>query len=330
MDTFMCSSWYYLRFISPRHDEGPFRREEVDYWMPVDQYIGGIEHAVLHLLYSRFFTKVLYDAGLVGFKEPFANLLTQGMVTKGGLAMSKSRGNVVSPDEIVNRYGADTTRLFILFAAPPEKDLEWSDDGVRGCFLFLNRVWRFVSQVAAMRAPLSSDGPSSDPRSRELWRQVNLTVKKVTVDVRDRFNFNTALSALMELQNSASRYLETVPEAERNIPLLRRTAETLTLLLAPFAPHLAEELWESLGHAESVHLERWPSWDEGALAEEKVTVVLQVDGKVRGRMEVPAGTGEEELREKALGHDRVRRFLQGREVAQVVVVGGRLVNVVTR
>jgi len=329
MDTFMCSSWYYLRFISPRHGEGPFRREDVDYWMPVDQYIGGIEHAVLHLLYSRFFTKVLYDAGLVGFKEPFANLLTQGMVTKGGLAMSKSRGNVVSPDEIVDRYGADTTRLFILFAAPPEKDLEWSDDGVRGCFLFLNRVWRFVSQVAELPA-LSGNGPSPDPRSRELWRQVNLAVKRVTVDVRDRFNFNTALSALMELQNAASRYLETVPETERDVPLLRRTAETMVLLLAPFAPHLAEELWESLGHTESVHLQSWPSWDEEALAEEKVTVVLQVDGKVRGRMEVPAGMGEAELRERALGHDRVRRFLQGREVAQVVVVGGRLVNVVTR
>ncbi len=333
MDTFMCSSWYYFRFASPRCETAPFDRDEVAYWLPVDQYIGGVEHAVLHLLYSRFFTKVLYDAGLVPFVEPFTNLLTQGMVTLGGAAMSKSRGNIVSPDDIVRRYGADTARLFILFAAPPEKDLEWSDQGVEGCHRFLQRVWRLVTGIVRdFAAPVGGWGGAAGDGTAgtALRRALHRTIKKVGDDIRERFNFNTAISAVMELVNEAYRYRESVPRQEQDGALLRELAEKLTLLLAPFAPHLAEELWEMLGHRESVHLQAWPAYDPAALVAERITIVLQVDGKVRGRLEVEADAPRERLEEAALAHERVRAFTRGREIAQVVVVPGRLVNVVTR
>ncbi len=340
MDTFMCSSWYYLRFCSPREAGAPFGREDVDYWMPVDQYIGGVEHAVLHLLYSRFFTKVLYDAGLVGFVEPFTNLLTQGMVTKDGSAMSKSRGNIVAPDEIVGRYGADTARLFILFAAPPEKDLDWNDRGVEGCHRFLQRVWRLVNDVAGRTADAApgalgaanaaGNGRALGKAERELRRALHRAVKKVTEDVRERFNFNTAISAVMELVNEAYRYREGIPEAQQDGRVLREVAEGVTLLLAPFAPHLAEEMWERLGGRESVHRQPWPTYDPAALVAETVEVVLQVNGRVRGRLEVEAGAVRERLEQLALENPRVREFTGGRQVVQVIVVPDKLVNVVVR
>jgi leucyl-tRNA synthetase len=329
MDTFMCSSWYYYRFVSPRAEGVPWDREAVDYWLPVDQYIGGVEHAILHLLYSRFLTKVLYDLGLVGVDEPFTNLLTQGMVLKDGAKMSKSRGNVVSPEEIVDQYGADTTRLFILFAAPPERDLEWSEQGVEGCYRFVNRVWRLVVGVA----DLVREAPAELPTGwhgvhREVRRILHQTVKKVTEDIEQRFNFNTAISAVMELVNALYQYRERVPEVEQHPALWREAVEKLCLLLAPFAPHLAEELWERTGHHQSVHLQSWPDYDPAALVEEEKIIVVQVNGRVRDRVLVPASLTGEALERYILEQPRVRSWLAGKEIRRVVTVPDKLVNIV--
>ena len=333
MDTFVDSSWYFLRFCSAHHQQAPFDREAVAYWMPVDQYIGGIEHAVLHLLYSRFFTKVLYDAGLVGFDEPFARLFTQGMVTLGGYAMSKSRGNVVDPLDVVGRYGADTARLFILFAAPPEKDLEWSESGVDGAYRFIQRVFRLVEQwgpalAGVPRYTPAPAAPSLGPAERELRRAVHRAVRKVTVDAEQRFAFNTAVAALMEAVNELFRYRDRVGD-EARLPVVREALELLVLCLAPFVPHVAEEMWERLGHAPSVHQQPWPDYDPDALEMEQITVVVQVNGRVRDRLTLPADADEEQLRAAALASERVRRETQGRQVRRVVVVPGSLVNVVT-
>jgi len=332
MDTFVDSSWYFLRFCSPRESRLPFDREAVAYWMPVDQYIGGIEHAVLHLLYSRFFTKVLYDEGLVSFQEPFTRLFTQGMVTLGGYAMSKSRGNVVDPLDVVSRFGADTARLFILFAAPPEKDLEWSESGVEGAFRFLQRAYRLVDQWAPLLegvpAYRSGEGQSLGERERALRRAVHRAVRKVTQDCEERFSFNTAIAALMEAVNELYRYREQVPDQPHR-GVIRESLELLTLCLAPFVPHIAEQMWERLGHAPSVHLQPWPAYDPQALEVEQVTVVVQVNGRVRDRITLPADASEEELRSAALASQRVQRETQGRTIQRVVVVPGSLVNVVT-
>ncbi len=311
MDTFICSSWYYLRYASPREAELPFRREDADRWLPVDQYIGGVEHAVLHLLYSRFFTKVLRDAGMLGFAEPFRNLLTQGMVIKEGKKMSKSKGNVVSPDEIIARYGADTARLFILFAAPPEKDLEWSDRGVEGAARFLQRVWRLYAEGA---------GGEETP---ELRRVLHRTIKKVGEDL-ERFSFNTAISACMELVNALYAH------RGEGRPVPRTVLETLAKILAPVVPFLAEEAWDSLRHAGSVHLEPWPIYDPEALVEAEVELALQVSGRLRDRLTVPATATADEIEQLALNSPRVRVHLEGKEIVRVVVVPGRLVNVVAR
>lgn len=329
MDTFICSSWYYFRYTSPREESGPWDRAKVDRWLPVDQYIGGVEHAILHLLYSRFFTKFLYDIGLVGCDEPFTNLLTQGMVLKNGAKMSKSKGNIVSPEEIMAKYGADTTRLFILFAAPPERDLEWSDQGVEGCARFLNRVWRLVNallpeikEAPAPRAPLVGV-------NRELCRLTHLTVKKVTEDV-ERFNFNTAVSAIMELVNGIYQFCDQVPPVDREPGVLREAVEKLILLLAPFAPHISEELWARLGYTESVHRQSWPRYNPDFLVQEKVEVVVQINGKVRSRVLIPAGATDEEMREIALQEPRVQQLLADKTIVRVVTVPGKLVNVVVK
>jgi leucyl-tRNA synthetase len=329
MDTFMCSSWYYYRYVSPRAEDVPWERKAVDYWLPVDQYIGGVEHAILHLLYSRFLTKVLYDLGLVSVDEPFTNLLTQGMVLKDGAKMSKSKGNVVSPEDIVDQYGADTTRLFILFAAPPERDLEWSEQGVEGCYRFVNRVWRLVVGVA----DLVRGAPENPPAGlrgvhREVRRILHQTVKKVTEDIEQRFNFNTAISAVMELVNALYQYRERVPEMEQDPALWREAVEKLCLLLAPFAPHLAEELWELTGHRESVHRRSWPDYDPAALVEEEKLIVVQVNGRVRDRVLVPASLNGEALERHILEQPRVRAWLAGKEVRRVVTVPDKLVNIV--
>jgi leucyl-tRNA synthetase len=326
MDTFVCSSWYFLRFADPKNTEAPFAREKADAWMPVDQYIGGVEHAILHLMYARFFTKVLYDLGLCSCDEPFENLLTQGMVLKDGAKMSKSKGNVVSPEDIIEKYGADTARLFILFASPPEKDLEWSDQGVEGCYRFLGRIWRLVDEnVELIKGIGGIDHRTLNAEDREMLYVINRTVKKVTDDIQDRFNFNTAISAIMEMVNALYQYRE---KEGLNPAVFREGVNKLVVLMAPFAPHITGELWEMTGGEGSVHRQKWPVFDEKFLVRDMITVVVQVNGKVRSRIQVPSGTGEEELKGLALDDERVRAYTDGRSIQKVIVVPDKLVNVV--
>lgn len=329
MDTFICSSWYFLRYTTPRATDVPFTKELVDFWMPVDQYIGGVEHAILHLLYSRFFTKVLYDLDLVSVDEPFTNLLTQGMVLKDGAKMSKSRGNVVSPEEIMAKYGADTARLFILFAAPPERDLEWSDQGVEGAYRFLNRVWRLVHHYHQNLAGVSAyQGGELRAEDKELRRQLHATLKKVTDDISQRFNFNTAISAIMELVNGLYSYKDKVTEP--NLAVVKEALELLVIMLAPFAPHITEELWQVLGHTDSVHRQSWPRVDEQALVAEEITLVVQINGKVRDRVNVPAGLSVQEQQEAVLALPKVKSWLEGKTVVKVIPVPNKLVNIVIK
>ncbi|HKX06527.1 MAG TPA: leucine--tRNA ligase [Methylomirabilota bacterium] len=334
MDTFVESSWYFLRYCSPTYDRGMFEPGAAAYWMPVDQYIGGIEHAVLHLLYARFYTKVLRDLGLLKCDEPFHALLSQGMVIKDGAKMSKSKGNVVDPDDLIRRYGADTARLFSLFAAPPEKDLDWNDRGVEGASRFLNRVWRFVhaNLPEIKTAPRAPRGPGSDA-GRAFRRVIHETIRKVTHDIEHDFHFNTAISAVMELVNALHEFertsLDGMPREERS-PLLREAVEATLLLLGPVSPHITEELWAALGHSQSLFKQRWPEPDPAALARDEVEIVVQVDGRVRSRLTALVGAQEAEVREQALADDKVRPWLDGRHIAKVVVVPGRLVNIVTR
>ncbi len=334
MDTFVESSWYFLRYCCPTFQGGMVEPDATHYWMPVDQYIGGIEHAVLHLLYSRFFTKVLRDLGLVKLDEPFANLLTQGMVIKDGAKMSKSKGNVVDPDELIAKYGADTVRLFSLFAAPPEKDLDWNDQGVEGAFRFLNRVWRVVQRhLPELRLALSRHPAELSEEGRRFRRVIHETIKRVTDDIEDEFHFNTAISAIMELVNALFAFDQTSMDTmsgEARAALLREAVETLLLLLGPFAPHLAEELWAQLGPRESLFRQSWPEPDPAALAREEVLIVVQVDGKVRSRLTIETGAEEERVKMLALADRKVRPWIQSRQVDRVVVVPGRLVNIVTR
>jgi leucyl-tRNA synthetase len=330
MDTFVCSCWYFLRYADPQNAEEAFRKEKADYWMNVDQYIGGVEHAIMHLMYARFFTKALADFGLIETREPFRNLLTQGMVLKDGLKMSKSKGNVVSPEEIIKKYGAETARLFILFAAPPERDLEWSDRGVEGSYRFINRVWRLVYNYLQdlnqnrERYVSTKDLSSAD---KDLRRLMHTTIKKVTEDLELRFNFNTAISAIMEFVNGLYHYRE---EEKQNKLLLQEAIEMLLILLAPFAPHLSEELWEAVGHKESVHLQSWPKYDEEALKTEEIEIVLQINGKVRERLVVPAGLSREALEKLALNTEKVQTAAAGKQIKKVIVVPGKLVNVVVK
>jgi leucyl-tRNA synthetase len=332
MDTFVESSWYFLRYCSPHYDRGMFERQAADYWMPVDQYIGGIEHAVLHLLYARFYTKVLRDLGLVKVDEPFQALLSQGMVIKDGAKMSKSKGNVVDPDDLIRTFGADTARLFSLFAAPPEKDLDWNDHGVEGASRFLNRVWRFVLQHAeAVRAAPVVTVATAEAKA--FRRTIHETIARVTDDIERDFHFNTAISAVMELVNALYAFEAAAPDrmaAGERAALLREAIETVLLLLGPFSPHVTEELWEHLGHTESLFKQPWPTPDAAALARQEVTVVLQVDGEVRSRLTLEIDAAEERVQGLALADDKVRSWLQGRQVERVVVVPNRLVNVVTR
>ena len=338
MDTFVESSWYFLRYCSPRYEGGMFEERAAAYWMPVDQYIGGIEHAVLHLLYARFYTKVLRDMGLTAADEPFRALLSQGMVIKDGAKMSKSKGNVVDPDELIRRYGADTARLFSLFAAPPEKDLDWNDRGVEGASRFLNRVWRFVQgHLAELRAPARAAAPGEaaeySDAGRAFRRTIHETITRVTEDIDKDFHFNTAISAVMELVNALHDFdrdsMDTVGAAERQ-RLLREAVETMLLLLGPVTPHIAEELWSAIGHGESLFRHPWPVADPAALRRDEVVIIVQVDGRVRSRLTVDVAAAEREIQDRALADEKVRPWLDGRQVAKVVVVPGRLVNVVTR
>ncbi|OEF96253.1 leucine--tRNA ligase [Desulfuribacillus alkaliarsenatis] len=322
MDTFICSSWYYLRYTDPKNKELPFASDKANNWLPVNEYIGGIEHAVLHLLYSRFFTKVLYDSGLVNFKEPFNSLLTQGMVIKEGAKMSKSKGNVVSPDEIISKYGADTGRLFILFAAPPDRDLDWNDQGVEGCHRFLNRVWRIVTENKELfNEDLEYNLDCKD--SKELHRTIHATIKKVTEDTGVRYNFNTAISSIMELVNKINQYPESANKA-----VFKEAIRNLVVMLAPFAPHITEELWEMIGQKESVHLVVWPEYDETALVLDEVEIVAQINGKVKTKLVVATSSTKEEIEQLAFADEKIKELIEGKQVRKVIVVPGKLINIV--
>ncbi|NLZ38541.1 MAG: leucine--tRNA ligase [Firmicutes bacterium] len=327
MDTFFCSSWYYFRYTDPHNDRLPFSKEKADAWVPVDQYIGGIEHAILHLLYSRFFTKVLHDAGYTAAVEPFKRLLAQGMVNKDGAKMSKSKGNVVSPDEIIEKYGADTGRLFILFAAPPEKDLDWSDRGVEGCYRFLKRVWRLVDHYADELA--HPTGQAADDADQTLRHAVHASLKKVTEDIEERHNFNTAISAIMEAVNAAYNYTNEKKDAI-NKEIMAEALETIVLMLAPFAPHLAEELWQRLGHKESVHLQSWPEYDPTALRVAEVEIAVQINGKVRSRLTIPTDADAKTMEQIALADKKIADLVADKEIIKVIAVPNKLINIVVR
>ncbi|PWL59734.1 MAG: leucine--tRNA ligase [Desulfovibrionaceae bacterium] len=334
MDTFVESSWYFARFTDARNDSGAFDKKALSYWLPVDQYIGGVEHAILHLLYSRFFTKVLRDFGFypADLEEPFSNLLTQGMVLKDGSKMSKSKGNVVDPTDMIDRYGADTVRLFCLFAAPPERDFDWSDTGIEGSSRFLNRIWRLFVELRphleATAACSSTETCAAVPAARELRLREHATVRKVGEDIGNRYQFNTAIAAVMELVNSLYLAKDELTASPEGREALSSTMATVLTLLYPITPHMCEELWQDLGHSDSLAEERWPQWQESALKRDMITVVLQVNGKLRGKIEVPAEASREEAEKLALGDESVRRHIDGLTVRKVVVVPGKLVNVV--
>ncbi|MEE4352014.1 MAG: leucine--tRNA ligase [Desulfatiglans sp.] len=362
MDTFMESSWYFDRYTCPDYDKGPLDIEKVDYWMPVDQYIGGIEHAILHLLYSRFYTRVLRDFGYLKVSEPFTNMLTQGMVCKeteecpehgylypyevlegrcvkcgaevitgNTVKMSKSKRNVVDPQDLIDRFGADTVRIFCLFASPPEKDLEWSDQGVEGSFRFLNRVWRLVvDNVEELTGVPVYKGEEALTRPlKSLHRKTHQTIKKVTRDIEDRFHFNTAISAVMELVNEVYQYLGSGDNGgDIGWRVVREAVESVVLLLSPVVPHVADELWSMLGHRQCLIQVSWPSYREDALEIENMLIVIQVNGKVRSKILVPASYSREDIQAEALADERVQRFVEGKTIKKVIVVPNKLVNVV--
>lgn len=363
MDTFVESSWYFDRYACPGYSKGPLDREKVDYWMPVDQYIGGIEHAILHLLYSRFYTKVLRDMDYLKVSEPFTNLLTQGMVCKetqkcpehgylyphevknGRCAtcgshvivgktvkMSKSKKNVVDPEALIDAYGADTVRMFCLFASPPEKDLEWSDQGVEGAYRFLNRIWRLiVDNLDDLRSVEAFSGEGGLPEDlKKIHRKTHRTIKKVTNDIENRFHFNTAISAVMELVNEVYQFIGTEEKNrdEQALCVLREASEAIIVLLSPVVPHITEELWQMLGKKQSILKTPWPDYREEALSVDSKLVVLQVNGKVRSRIEVPVTFGDDELEKAALADERIQRFIGDKPIRKVILVKGKLVNVV--
>lgn len=324
MDTFIDSSWYFLRYTDAHNTELPFDKKIADYWMNVDQYIGGIEHAILHLLYARFFVKVMNDLNLVNVKEPFNGLLTQGMVLKDGSKMSKSKGNVVSPEEIINKYGADTGRLFILFAAPVERDLDWTDQGVEGSYRFLNRVWRIIYQYSNLNkvtADLTKDEIS-------LRRDLHRTIKKVTEDLDGRFNFNTAISSIMELVNSMYQFVD--KHQEVNVDLADELIKNLILLLAPFTPHITEELWQQCGFENSVHQAAWPTWSENALIVDELELAVQINGKVRDKVLVPVDIDSKLLEETVLSQAKIQELIKDKEIVKVIVVKNKIVNIVVK
>jgi leucyl-tRNA synthetase len=313
MDTFVDSSWYFLRYTDPHNGDAPFRRELADYWNPVDQYIGGVDHTTMHMIYARFFMKALNDLGLIGFREPFAAFFTNGWVNLGGTKMSKSKGNVIGPDDLLEAYGADATRLYILFIGPATEDMEWTDDGVEGMVRFTRRLWRIVNEVAESA---SHDAPPAN----ELSRKAHQTIAKVTDDLGRRQSFHTAISAVIELLNELSR-------AGAADPAARFAAETAVSLIQPYAPHLCEELWQALGH-EKLWESPWPVADEAQLVEDTFELVVQVNGKVRDRFTVPVGASEDELVAQATASAKVQAHVNGAQIRKTIVVPGKLVNFV--
>ena len=329
MDTFVDSSWYFLRYCDPHNDKAPFSREKADYWMNVDQYIGGVEHAILHLMYARFFQMFLHDIGLSKEEEPFRNLLTQGMVIKDGAKMSKSLGNVVSPAEIQAKYGSDTARLFILFAAPPEKELDWSDEGVEGSYRFLNRVYRLVYEyINDIRgdAEVPAEYKAANAADKSLDFMMNTSIKKVTEDAGGRFNFNTAIASIMELVNEMYKY----KNGDINLPLFNKAIETLLTLLNPFSPHITEELWSQLGHEDRLYNRAWPVCDESALVKDEMQIILQINGKLKDKLMLPNNSDKEVVEGAARASERFMEATEGREVVKVIYVPNKIINFVVR
>ncbi len=330
MDTFVDSSWYYLRYASPHEEDKPFDKKDVNYWLPVDQYIGGVEHAILHLMYSRFITKALYDMGYVNFVEPFKNLFTQGMITKDGAKMSKSKGNTVSPGTIIEKYGADTARVMILFAGPPELDMEWSDQGVEGAFRFLNRVWRLYTTNIPYIKDISGREVSQEELSKEgkdLRRKLHKTIKKVTEDIEGRFHFNTAISSIMELINTLYKF-EAQKANEADLVILREALDTILSLLNPFAPHITEELWEMMGHKEPLYFEKWPIHNEKYMEEEIYIIAVQVNGKVRAKVSVEADKTDQEVKEAILNDEKIKKWIEGKDIKKFILVKRKVANIV--
>ncbi|MBQ4146017.1 MAG: leucine--tRNA ligase [Clostridia bacterium] len=329
MDTFVCSSWYFLRYTDPHNENMPFDKKKADYWMDVDQYIGGVEHAILHLLYARFFTKALHDFGYISCDEPFANLLTQGMVLKDGSKMSKSVGNVVSPDEIVEKFGADTARLFILFAAPPERDLDWNDTAVEGAYRFLNRVWRAVEDLAPYCEKAAIDHSSLNDDEKKLRLAVHSGIRKVTDDC-NRFSFNTAISAIMEYVNALYTYKEKTNAENYNKALVFEAVENLIVILSPFVPHICSEMWEIMGRSEDLSTYSWPKYAEEALQVSEVEVVLQINGKIRDKIMISPDLNPAQMQEAALASQKVQELIAGKEVVKCIAVPKKLINIVVK
>ena len=326
MDTFLDSSWYFLRYCDARNMQEAFSKEKTDYWMSVDQYIGGVEHAILHLMYARFFQMALYDLGYVSQEEPFKNLLTQGMVIKDGAKMSKSIGNVVSPAEIIEKYGADTARLFILFAAPPERELDWSDKGVEGSFRFINRVYRMVYEFSEKYADIPDNYEILSEADKSMAYWMNYAIKKVSDDIGERFNFNTAISTIMEMVNEMYRYKEgTVNEG-----LFAAAVKNLIIMMAPFVPHVAEEMWEHLGYGGSVHEQQWPEYDEKALVKDTVEFVVQINGKIKEKINIAGDSSKEEMEKIAVENDNIKALTEGKNIVKIIAVPNKLINIVVK
>jgi leucyl-tRNA synthetase len=344
MDTFVDSSWYFFRFCDPKNGELPFDPEKVGYWGPVDFYSGGVEHAILHLIYSRFFTRVFRDLGMTHLSEPFARLLTQGMVLKNGQVMSKSKGNVVDPDDMIEKFGADALRLYVMFVAPPEKEIEWSDAGLEGSWRFLSRVWRLTDSLAETIGGEGIPAPETfelDDRERAIRRKTHDTIRRVTADL-DKVHLNTPVSSMMELVNELYAFCgpsrsvplgeepEQVGAIERpsTISVLKEAVEALVRMLSPYTPHMAEELWERLGHPDGIVGGGWPGYDEAVAKADQIVVPVQINGKVRARLTVPADIAEDDLKAAALADPQVQPHLAGKEIKKIVVARGRLVSIV--
>jgi leucyl-tRNA synthetase len=333
MDTFVDSSWYFYRYCDPKNPNAPFDSKAVSYWFQIDQYIGGVTHAILHLIYSRFWTKVMRDLGLIKNDEPVERLFTQGMVTYMGSAMSKSKGNVVAPDDIVERFGADTARLFVLFAAPPERDVEWNHDAVKGIHSFLGRVYRFVMRHGVTNGGGTSatkDDPGLSPAARSLQRKLHQTIKRVSDDFAGRWHFNTCVAAIMELVNELYGAESAIAAGEIPPTFLREVQRDLVLLLAPFAPYLSHELWEHMGEKSNLLRAPWPTYDAALAKEDEIEIPVQVNGKLRSKVVVAAGTADDKVRELALVDEKVKVFTDGKQIAKVIIVPGKLVNIVVK
>lgn len=326
MDTFVDSSWYFFRYCSPHEQNKMFDSDAVNYWMPIEFYIGGVEHAVLHLIYCRFFTKVFYDMKMCSFDEPIQRLFTQGMVIKDGAKMSKSKGNVVAPDELIARYGADTARLFSLFAAPPEKELEWNDQGVEGCHRFLHRVWKLVTSNQSEAEPMPAELTA---QQKALRRKTHQTIRKVTQDIDERMHQNTAISAIMELVNQATDFASEMNEAGSKA-VLREATDAIIHLLNPSAPHITEELWAATGHTKMVSMQPWPEFDPELAREEEATVVVQINGKMRAAINVPHGSEQDMVYEIASQEEKIRKYLEGKVIVKKIFVPDKLLNIVVK